>query len=187
MLKKILKSKKLDRGDSVVTAILVFPLLISMFLTIVDSSVYMGNRSQLNGIARDAARTAAIFGGDGNASKMTTLEAAYGQSRTAACSGLTGDLVKGAYNSGSTSAIECNVLKNIQSNPGLVNVEVKAIACDPQTTTSIGQSVTCDITWRHNGIPGSILSFMKSGEKDQKARGSSEAEVVMNASNLVNR
>lgn len=187
MLKRILKSMKLDRAESTVTAIIVFPLLFMMFITIVDSSINMSNRAQLNGIARDAARTAAIFGGDGNATKMTTLEAAYGQKRADVCGGLESSLVKGAYNPSTTSAIECGVLKNIQSNTGLVNTEIKSVLCDPQMTTSIGQSVTCEITWVHNGIPGSILSFMKPENSEQKSRGSSEAEVVMDNAHLVTR
>ena len=181
MLKKFFKHFNSDRGDSLVSAIIVFPLVIMFIITGVDYSIYMANRGQIQGIARDAARTVAIMGGDGNATKTTPIEKAYGQTRSNACSGLT--TADKAYSSNS-SAIECNVIQTLKQSSGLVNVTITGVTCSPEVATFIGERVSCSVTWKYNGIPGSGLGFINSNN-DNVTSGTSESEVKFTTNDLV--
>lgn len=184
MLKKFFKRFNSDRGDSLVSAIIVFPLVIMFIITGVDYSIYMANRGQIQGVARDAARTVAIMGGDGNATQATPIEKAYGQTRSNACSGLTTTTDK-AYSSNS-SAIECNVIQNLKQSSGLVNVTITGVNCSPEVATSVGSRVSCSVIWKYNGIPGSGLGFINSNN-DNVTSGTSESEVKFITNDLVSR
>lgn len=185
MLKRLLLRLRSDHGDSMVSAIIVLPLLVAMLLTIIDSSIYLANRGQVQAIARDGARTVAIMGGNGNASMGTALEAKYGQSRAAACSGLTGGRASAALRDTSTP-IECNIIRALNSATGLVNTNIDAVTCTPQVTTFIGQRVACEVKWTYNGIPGSAISFLQLGKQNTTA-GSAESEVMLATGDLVAR
>ena len=68
-MKRFFKSFKSDRGDSLVSFIIVVPVLLMILITSVDYGIFMLNRGQIQAVARDAARTVAIYGGNGDASK----------------------------------------------------------------------------------------------------------------------
>lgn len=185
-MKKFLNRFRSDRADSIVSTIIVFPLMMMFIVTGVDYSVYMSDRGQVQGIARDAARTVAIMGGNGTNTKATPIQKAYGETRSSACAGIntnSGSAGK-AYKSTST-ATECGAIKSINSQAGLVNMEVNELICTPSVTKFIGQRVSCTVTWKYKGIPGSVFSFIGSG-KENNTRGTSESEVQFTTDDLVN-
>lgn len=180
------------RSDSasgeLISALFIIPLVVMLLFTMVDAAIYFNNRAQIQGIARDGARSVAIMGGDGTESTETTIEHKYGISRSAACSGVTG---MESYTS-SSSAIECNVMKTVNESSGLVNIHVKSVQCDPRITTSISQRTTCAIQWRYGSIPASGLSILKfkGGQGmagDNLSIGTAESEVSLNDSSIVPR
>ena len=71
-MRKFLKGLKSDRGESLVSVLIVMPLLVVMLVTMVDFSVYILNQGQVRAAARDAARTVAIYGGNGTSSGQIT-------------------------------------------------------------------------------------------------------------------
>lgn len=173
MFTKIRKLFGSDRGDStLVSTILVIPLILGILITMIDVAVYFGNRGQILNVARDGARQVAIFGGDGTATQATPLERAYGQSRTTLCAGLsTAPMVSAAYSS-SSSAIECGVMRSIANTQGLISIRLTGVTCGvvpsggsgaftANATTNIGQQVGCEIRWRYDSIPGSGLGFLE--------------------------
>lgn len=171
MFTKIRARLSSDRGDStLVSTILVIPLILGILITMIDVSVYFANRGQILNTVRDGARLVAIYGGDGTATAATPLEKAYGQTRTAACTGISAmPMVSAAFNS-NTTAIECGVLRNIANTGGLVSVRVTSITCGAADSagnfvgsraTAIGAQVGCQLNWRYDSIPGSGLSFME--------------------------
>lgn len=182
MVKDFFKQFRSDRGDSLVSAVIVLPLIIFLIFTAIDFSLYMGNRGMIQGIARDGARTVAIMGGDGTNNKGTTIEKAYGASRASACNDL--DAASG-YKS-TNSAIECDLIKNLKNSKGLVNIQVNSVTCSPQYTTYIGQRVSCEIDWEYKGIGVSGLTFIDSTDS-VKTTGTSESEVALTSSDLVAR
>ena len=81
-----------DKGDSeLVSLLILLPLLLAMLISIIDSSMYFANRSQVQAAARDGARQVAIMGGAGN----TPIEKAYGSSCDPAS--LSGTIADKAY------------------------------------------------------------------------------------------
>lgn len=181
MVKDFFKQFRSDRGDSLVSAVIVLPLIIFLIFTAIDFSLYMGNRGMIQGIARDGARTAAIMGGAGNANYVTTIEKAYGTSRSQACSGL--DAASGYKDN---SAIECDLLRNLKDSKGLVNVQVNSVTCSPEYTAYIGQRVSCEVDWEYKGVGVSGLTFIDS-TSSVKTTGTSESEVALTQSDLVPR
>ena len=185
MFRKFFKRFSSDSGDSLVSAVIVFPVVIMFIVTSIDYSIYMSNRGQVQGIARDAARTVAIMGGNGNAAKATPIEKAYGQSRANACSGFTVGKAAPGYRTTST-AIECNVVRALLNQQGLVNAEITNVVCTPAAATFIGADVKCTISWKYNGIPASALGFINSNNVNATA-GTSQSEVKFANSDLVAR
>lgn len=194
-LKKIYEKLRKDRADSIVSAIIVFPIMASFLITGVDYSIFMGNRGRIQGIARDSARTVAIMGGNGipKSNLVTPIQKAYGTSRSKACSKIDNkSIAYGALNDNSSST-ECQVIKALTVDKGLVDVSVSAVQCTPQVATSIGAQVTCTVTWEYDGIPGSILTFIRPDPKNNfrtspiktSTTGSSESEVRFDTSDLV--
>ena len=195
MWNRLKKKMREERGDStLVSTILVIPLVIGILITMIDTSVYFANRGQVLESVRDGARQVAIFGGDGTATEATPLQKAYGLSRTSSCSGLaTNDMVKTAVKS-TTSAVECGVLKNLSNTNGLVSIRVTGITCGAATsagaftgskTSSIGQQVGCDLKWVYDSIPGSGLSFMNTLKgQTNSTKVNTTSEVSLNGINL---
>lgn len=191
MLKKFKKRFRNERGDALVSTIIIFPLMIIMLVTAIDFSIYMANRGQVQGVARDGARTVAIMGGNGNATKGTPIEAKYGSSKEESCKDVNSDALKP-----STTAIECNIIKGLETHKGLVNVEITGVKCSPNKANFIGQRVQCEVSWKYGGIPGSGLTLMRNGASFNEdpalkgintTAGSSESEVNLNGIGLVNR
>lgn len=178
MFTKLKEKFASDRGDStLVSTILVIPLILGILITMIDVSVYFANRGQVLNMVRDGARQVAIFGGDGTATATTPLEKAYGQSRATVCAGLSSNaVVKAAFNNATTTATECSVLRNIGNTNGLISLRVTSIQCGVapsggngdftnNKTSNIGQQVGCEVTWRYDSIPGSGLGFMQKAKQ----------------------
>lgn len=174
---------KSDKADSLVSAVIILPMMFFMLITTVDFGVYMSNRATIQAIARDGARTVAIMGGDGTATSGTPLEAAYGQSRSSVCTSAQNGIASSAYKSSESSAIDCSVMSAINQSTGLVNVEVSAVNCGPNASTFIGQRAYCEVKWSYGGIPGSAMSFTRGDNGEQilggknTTTGSAETEV----------
>lgn len=190
-LNKNLKNKKnSERGDTLVTSLILMPVLIALLLTFIDMSVFMANRSQVQGIARDGARTVAIFGGNGTAFRQTSLEAAYGSTNSIIGGSTTESCSKGVL-SGHTG-IECNILDSLKTST-LTSVDYNSldVKCSPEKSNRIGEPVECTIDWKYNGIPGSALSFIQNSDEktfyDVETRAVSESEVNLKNENLVLR
>jgi len=199
MLKRFLKKKvKSDSGSSaLVSFILLVPLFLSLVATGVDFSFYLANRGQVEATARDAARTVAIFGGNGTSAQSTTIERSYGTTKAVACSSGRTDLADApnkylflSANKTNLTPVECNILASLANNSGLVSVSSVVAKCGPSSTSSVGARTYCTITYKYDGIPGSPLSFIQVRNSDGSQGGmlstnvvtkSSESEVKSNA------
>lgn len=187
MIEKIFARTKSDKADSLVSAVIILPLMFFMLITTVDFGIYMSNRATVQAIARDGARTVAIMGGDGTVDRGTPLEASYGQSRASSCTKAQEGIASSAYIDAKSTAIECNVMSALNNSTGLVNVEVSNISCGPDSSTFIGQRAFCEITWSYGGIPGSAMSFTRASNGEQilggknTTAGSAETEVKFNS------
>ena len=130
-MRKFLKGLNSDRGESLVSVLIVMPLLVVMLVTMVDFSVYILNQGQVRAAARDAARTVAIYGGNGTSSgQITPIAKAYGT-------------IESCPNH--TSA-ECSLIRKLDKDSALVHSQVKDVQCTPSIATKIGQNVHCDVT-----------------------------------------
>lgn len=205
MLKRFLKQKaKSDRGaSSLISFILLVPLFLGLVITAVDLSFYFSNRAQVEAVARDAARTVAIFGGDGDATQATSIEKNYGTSRATACSSNNPEIVDAPNkyiftNATRTnlSAVECNVLAALANNTGLVSIsdEPVQVDCGPSEAQTVGTRTYCTIVYKYSGMPGAPMSFVQMRQDDGSSAGmlsvntvtkSSESEVA--APKLVSR
>lgn len=202
MFSKILRNRRNDKADStLVTFIIVLPLFFMFLITIIDSSVYFANRAVVQQIARDGARTTAIFGGAGSSIVATPLEKAYGSNVVTHCED-PGYGITVSSPSGGTNGVECNVIKRLTApGAGLINVKIISVNCGPGSTPTVGSSTYCEIKWNYGGIPGSAYNFI-SAHPDNKAvqenegdalfrvnttKVTSESEVSMDASACVTR
>lgn len=182
MMKKFFAKIKSDKADSLVSAVIILPMMFFMLITTVDFGVYMSNRATIQAVARDGARTVAIMGGDGTASTGTPLEAAYGQSRSTSCDSARKGIASNAVKN-SSSAIDCSVMGALNNSTGLVNVEISSVNCGPNISSYIGQRAFCEIKWSYGGIPGSAMSFTRADNGEQilagqnTTAGSAETEV----------
>lgn len=197
MLKRFLKKTKSDKGSSsLISFILLVPLFLGLVITAVDVSFYFSNRGQVEAIARDAARTVAIFGGNGTSAQSTTIEKSYGTSRATACSvsrpDLNGAPNKYIFNDAARTnltAVECNVLAALANSPGLVSFSTKTpvvVKCGPNEASSVGTRTYCSINYTYDGMPGAPMSFIQIRNDDGSTGGllssnnvtkSSESEV----------
>lgn len=191
MVKNLKARLRSEEGNSLISAIFIVPVMLFLLLTTVDYSIYLANRGQIQGIARDGARTVAIMGGDGTATKGTGIEVKYGVGdRSVACSGF-----NNAGITSNSSPIECNVAKALENQTGLVNVKINSVTCNPSKTNSIGARTYCEVKWQYNGIPGSGLGLANSigGKQDVRLNGqnvttgAAESEVNLSSQSLVNR
>lgn len=195
MFKNILKKLRSDRGDgSLVSLILVIPLLVGLLFTIVDLSAYFANRAYVQTVAHNGARTVAIMGGNGSAAYSTQLEYKYGQTKETTCDKVSRDKRAAEAKTIASTAIECNMMADLQDATGLINVSVQSVKCTPSMTSSIGQRVSCEIKWSYGGTPGSGMSMfpadLKTGKHFGEANvtaGSSESEVDLTGTLLVPR
>ncbi len=175
MLQKFLRNQraKRDRGDStLVSTVIIIPLIVAILITIIDTAIYFNNRAAIASNVSSAARTVAIFGGDGTATAGTPLEIAYG-SPTDPCSGAwtSNPMIEVTNIAMNKSDIECQLMDNITSTAGIVNVKILDAQCGPNRSTFIGQQAFCEIAWRYDGVPASALTFMRSGNNAFMADG----------------
>jgi len=204
----LFSKRKRDKGDStLVSTVIVLPIIVAILITIMDTSIYFSNRAVIVNSTRDAARTIAIFGGDGNATKETPLEKAYG-SGVDPCAGnlRSNPMIATAYDPATSSSdVECQLMKNIGTSAGLVNVVVKDVQCGPEVSTFIGQQAYCEVAWSYAGVPASGLTLLRAGGNSvfadngggikagegldgvQVTRVTTTTEVKLDSSKLVNR
>lgn len=149
-----------DRGDSLVTAILVFPLVMSLIVTGVDFGFYLNNASVVKHATRDGARTISILGGD----KANVISNKYGaampQSTEVNCGGL--------------SVTECHIKERLMGRQNqLVQADVDSVKCGPDVTSAVGEQTWCTVRWRYRGLPWSTLGFIGeySDTKGEKQNG----------------
>lgn len=163
--KRIFRDRFSDRADSLVTAFIVFPLVISLIITGVDFGMYMNNKSAIQSAARDAARTVSILGGN---SDNTAIAKTYGINNTCVGMGL--------------SAIECETINKL-SVSSLTQVVLmgkdfedgegidQPVKCFPEETSGVGQSVYCEIYWMYDGLPLSMLGLTSNFSTEEDAPG----------------
>lgn len=193
MLKRFLKHKvKSDSGaSSLISFILLVPLFLGMVITAVDLSFYFSNRAQVEAVARDAARTVAIFGGDGDINYSTSIEKSYGANRALACSSSRADITdapnKYIFTNGIKSnltAVECNVLAALANNTGLVSIsdEPVQVECGPRQAQTVGTRTYCTIVYKYSGMPGAPLSFVQMRQDDGSSAGMLSTNTVTKSS-----
>lgn len=156
--------KRRDSGESLVSFIFIMPLFFALLMTMIDTSVYFANRSMVQQVARDGARTVAILGGAGNETQATPLEEAYGTTLSEACSG-DALIVVGT---GTTTPVNCGVAQRLIDSKGFINVAVNYVSCGPDVAPTVGSSTYCEVGWNYGGIPGSGLSFIKKRDGDSR-------------------
>lgn len=167
-MRNIVKSNRAD--SSLVSTIILIPLLLIVLVSIVDMGFYFSARAQYQNLARDAARTVAIYGGNGTATQMTPIEAKYGLTKASACAGVKDGLPADTpFDAADYTAVECNLMKAALNTRGVVMIELAVIKdnksgkmanCSPVQTSSIGQSVSCELGWNYTPLPLSGMNFL---------------------------
>lgn len=200
MLFSKLKRRMRDRGDStLVSTIIVIPLIVAILITIVDTSIFFMNRTIILSSTRDAVRTVSIFGGNGTNTQETKLEKAYG-SATNPCSGLVNNanIQVGGDPMLKNTSIECQLMANLGNSAGLTNVVITKVTCGPSKSNFIGQQAFCEVQWKYAGVPGSGLTLLRAAGNSRVNAGggldgvmttrvTTTTEVNLNDSALVNR
>lgn len=157
LLRTLLKNARSDSGDSLVTALIVFPLVVSLLVTGIDFGVFLNNKSYITNAAREGARTVAILGGNGS----NDISDKYGKPASlATCAGM--------------SNVECDLYLTLDSAPlvqaTLENGDPKTdIKCTPNKTSYVGEQVSCTVKWRYKGLPMSSLSLVSLGDEKNGA------------------
>lgn len=159
-MKKLSKNEKIevrDRGDSsIISLVIALPLVLALFFTLIDSGLYFMNSQIINSEANNGARIIAIYGGNGDADRMTQIEAAYGGSGA----------TKGECGESAKTATECGIFKILTESNMLTGVKINSVKCGPRTSLYVGHETSCTVDWEYSGIPGSAMSFIVLDEKD---------------------
>ncbi len=126
MLSFLRKRMRDENGSEAIQALFTIPIFISLFFIIVDTSLYFSSRSTVEDFARDAARQVAIQGGNNsplNSDGTTVAQETY------------------------------NLLINPDGSctPGSCT-EPPVVTCTPAVATSLGQDVSCTISYYHNPL-----------------------------------
>lgn len=185
-----------DGGSGMITFLIIIPILLAFMITVIDTSVYFSNRSQVTAAARDGARTIAIMGGNGTNTTATIIEKSYGMNRGEACR--ESDFAPGFKNAikNTSTPVECNIVRSIQGNTGLISVSFDSpdtgVSCGPTISTSIGSRTYCEVTFDYNGLPGSPISWVKKTDGSgllgkSTVIASGESEVDLSNTPLQNR
>lgn len=193
MLKGIIRKIKSDKASSsIISFLLLVPLLLGVVITAVDMSFYFSNRSQVEAIAGDAARTVGIFGGNGTATTATSIENRYGASKNEACRNSRPDIVNAPNQYIFTDAsksdmtpIECNVLAALANSTGLTSFSTKkpvTVDCGPDFARTIGTRTYCTINYTYDGMPGAPLSFIQARQDDGSSAGLLSNNIVTKSS-----
>lgn len=140
-MKILSKFKKKSRDEtgaaSTIEMIIIIPILWIMTMLIIDVGFYVHNKNVILSAAQEGARLTSLYGGSATTGKSKTLKDNLGgqipfqQVKDAAEKGLVGAKVVG--------------------NP----------SCTPNNATSVGQQVSCTVTWEYKGF-GSIIKFPSS-------------------------
>lgn len=161
MFKRLTKRVRSDDADStLVSTVIIIPLMIMLFFTVIDMSAWFNNRSILTGVARDSARTVAIVGGT-----QSPLARDY----------VVGD-------------IEVNLKNTLENTPGLLSVIIDedSLDCGPDIAAGIGAETYCEFDWEYGGVGLSVFKVLASNSDDadarsalnwNKTRGTAESEV----------
>lgn len=193
MLRRIFRKKiRSDRGGSaLISFIMLTPLFLGLVITAFDTSFYFSNRGQVDAVARDAARTIAIFGGNGDSERATTIEKTYGLNKTTACgSARANDApLKDLWlsvNKTNYTPIECNALFALVSNGGLVSVSMdktgEGVNCGPAVASNVGSRTFCTISYTYDGMPGAPMSFIQMRQDDGTTGGLLSKNIVTKSS-----
>lgn len=155
-----------DSADStVITTVLVWPILLMMMITMVEVPVFFENRNVLQNDLRSGSRTAATLGGvSTNTSTGSKLAATYGAAN--ACSKMTTgtkSILKSTVvtnNVNGTDAVTCNTATQIATNANYIAFNVYDLTCGPQKTTAVGETTYCEASYNYTGIPGGSMSLI---------------------------
>lgn len=156
-----------EKGAAEVVALLLsIVLLISICLISLDIGMFYNNRSTIQSVARDGARTVAILGGAGDDKTMTVLEKAYG----------------------TTQPVSKTVEKSLKEHPALANVEIKKVECGPKISAHVGDETYCKVTFKYHPLPGDPLNLVsKALGGDKTITGTAQSEVRTDPSDMVAR
>lgn len=161
ILHKIGARFRSDRADSLVTAIIVFPLVVSLIITGVDFGMFLNAKSTMVNTARDGARSVAILGGNGS----NVISKKYGKPGNIA--------TRANVTCNDLSSVECDLYDRLWATPPVMvdwGNEDKGnmshyIKCGPEKTSYVGEQVWCQIRWRYMGLPLSSLSLVSLGKQ----------------------
>jgi Flp pilus assembly protein TadG len=141
--------------------------MVALLITMIDTSIFFSNRSQIQSAARDAARTVGIMGGNGTAAQATPIEVRYGLDRSTACARVTAGSPAAAALKSSSTPIECNLMAALSESRGLINTTFSSVTCSPTFTARVGANVKCEVQWSYGGIPGSALTLVTNADTEK--------------------
>ena len=157
---RFLKRTKGNKGASTtVEFIFIILLVFVVFLLIIDSGVYFGNRSVFVSSAQNGARLAALYGGASN----TPIARQYGApwpSNGGNCS-----------RAGANNLVSCTIVADLMADESTMSARVHSVRCGPEVTSTLGERTWCEIKW-------SYQSFTPFFRGIHTTRMSAESEVI---------
>lgn len=164
-----------DADSTVISTVLVFPILLMMLITMVEMPIFFSNRNLLQNDLRQGARTAAILGGNGSGSNR--LAQTYADRNacstrvelTNASGGGTGSqIITSVYSGGkrvvkggrTDDIVACETAVGIVQNKGYIAFNVYNVNCGPVLANRIGQATYCEADYYYDGIPGGGMSLI---------------------------
>jgi len=168
MISRILKKLKSDRGDTLVSMLLVvFPMIVCA-ISLLDFHVYNTNSTVMTSLAKSGADSVASFG----STKAEDVPEVYTKvsyeqgGMKGACDGIGKKKFPDAV---ASKPVECGVLNSIANadGHGMVNIDVNKVACGPDQSTGVGSTMWCQIDWTYGSFPLSFLSLQNAIEGEE--------------------
>lgn len=159
-------SKDDNAESTIVSMVILFPLLLTMLITMIEVPLLFSNRNLLQSNLQQGARTVAILGSNGNGGALArTYADSNACSNSADIPGEGSTPILSVYSGdkplvGEQSIVACETAIAIAQNSGFIAFDVYDVKCSPNLAERIGQPTTCQATYYYSGIPGGTMSLI---------------------------
>lgn len=128
-------SKKENGASDAISMLILLPILLMLIFSMIDISLYVMARSNVQGIARDGARQVAMWGGESSTLRGKAAKPSANMKNAL------------QHNDGSCKPSACQ-----KGKPPTVK-------CTPARTSNAGQEVSCTITYYYQSVVGNFSFF----------------------------
>lgn len=163
LLKRFKRAKEDSGAANTIGFLMILVVTVIMVISFIDIGMFYNTKGELKTAAENGADNVAIYGGTAG-----SFRAASRNSRAATAEDVVKASIKTKY--------DVQVKDKDRSGSKVSIVEVKDVKCEPDKAKA-GDSVSCKITYKYNGIAGKFSVFNIGNQGDKVVYGTAISEV----------